>query len=767
MNRITIFISLFLLPFFSMAQNRVKIIPQPESIAENAGSFFIDNNTYIDYDKADKNLKAAAAFFKTRIKDISGYNLTGNKYLSKSILLKISKTADIGDEGYLLNVTPTSIEIIANTKIGIVYAMQSLFQTLPAVRTNAPLEVPCMTVKDFPRFAWRGMHLDVSRHFFSADVVKEYIDLMAAYKMNVFHWHLVDDQGWRIEIKKYPKLTEVGAWRADRLSTEWRSRTQANPGEAPSYGGYYTQEQIKEIIAYATERNITVVPEIEMPGHNAAVMAVYPDLSCSHQPQLVMTGGNYVNMSQNYCAGNDKVFEFLQDVLTEVIDLFPSTYIHIGGDEVEKTPWKKCPACQARIKAEGLKNEEELQSYFIKRIEKFIVGKNRKVIGWDEILEGGLAPTAAVMSWRGETGGIAAAKMNHDVVMTPGKPCYFDHYQAGPEGEPLAIGGMNTLKRVYDYEPIPKELTESQAKFVMGAQGNVWTEWITTTEHLEYMVLPRMLALAEVVWSPKSTRDWIGFNDRLQNSFRGFDQKGFHYCKGDFKVNIKPETENGKIKATLSTEAVNADIFYTTDGSVPTKSSIKYTAPITIDSSGTLKAVTLVNGIIKSVKPMDQSFIIHKAIGGTVTYKNPISKSYQADGPNSLIDGIRGTTVANKFWHGVAGQDLIATIDLGSEKSISEITIGCLQNYHDWIFMPTSVKFEVSLDGVNFSEVKTIINTVSTDEHEAIIKDFKAAFAEQKAKFIRVTAKVLPTCPKGHPGEGKPTWVFADEIIVN
>ena len=759
-----------------MAQNCVKIIPQPVSVVESAGSFFIDNNTYIDFKKSDKNLKAAADFFTTHIKDISGYKLTANKYLGKSILLKISNTADIGNEGYLLNVTPTSIEIIANSKIGVVYAVQSLFQVLPAVRTNAPLEIPCMKVKDYPRFAWRGMHLDVCRHFFGPEVVKEYIDLIAAYKMNVFHWHLVDDQGWRIEIKKYPKLTEVGAWRADRLSTGWRERTQAIAGEAQTYGGYYTQNQIKEIIAYASERNITIVPEIEMPGHNAAAIAAYPDLSCAHQPQLTMTGGNYVNMSQNYCAGNDKVFEFLQDVLTEVIDLFPSTYIHIGGDEVDKEPWKKCPSCQARIKAEGLKNEEELQSYFIKRIEKFIVGKHRKVLGWDEILEGGLAPTAAVMSWRGEAGGIQAAKMNHDVVMTPEKPCYFDHYQAGPEGEPAGIGGMNTLKNVYDYEPVPKELNEPEAKYVMGAQGNMWTEFIFTTEHLEYMLLPRMLALSEVVWSPKTTRDWLDFNARLQNNFRAFDQKGLHYSKGDFKVTIKPATVDGKLQVALLTEAVNADIFYTTDGSMPDNitnsninvrtSSKKYIAPIVIDTSGTLKAINVINGKIVSAKPTEQSFVIHKAIGGSVTFKNPVSKSYQADGPNSLIDGIRGTTAINKFWQGIAGQDLIATIDLGSEKKISKISLGCLQNYHDWIFMPQWVKFETSLDGVNFSEVKTINNTVSVDEHVATIENFLAEFPKQKVKYIRVTAKVLDACPKGHPGEGKPTWVFADEIIV-
>jgi hexosaminidase len=327
------------------------------------------------------------------------------------------------------------------------------------------------------------MHLDVSRHFFSPEVIKEYIDLMATYKMNVFHWHLVDDGGWRIEIKKYPLLTQVGGWRVDKTNLPWGQRPQAQPGEQATYGGFYTQEQIKEIIAYAAAKNITIVPEIEMPGHVASAIAAYPALSCKQVPQLPLTGGNYNNISSNYCAGNDSVYLFLQNVLAEVIDLFPSAYIHIGGDEVDKDPWKKCARCQAKIKANGLKNEEELQSYFIKEIEKFVIAKKRKIIGWDEILEGGLAPSAAVMSWRGEAGGVEAAKMHHEVIMSPGNPCYFDNYQAGPEGEPLAIGGMNTLKSVYDYEPIPKDLNADEAKYVLGAQGNLWTEFITTASY--------------------------------------------------------------------------------------------------------------------------------------------------------------------------------------------------------------------------------------------------------------------------------------------
>ena len=759
-----LFLAMFPLTLFAQP---LSIIPQPVSLQLNEGKFLLDKNTTLVYNAANKDLKAAAGFFSSTIENLSGISLPQNSKAKKIIELKIAKTEGIGDEGYLLDVRPSSVLITANTKAGILYAMQTLFQTLPAVRTNAALQIPAMQVKDYPRFGWRGMHLDVSRHFFSPDLVKQYIDLMALYKFNTFHWHLTDDQGWRIEIKKYPKLTGVGAWRVDETDKVWGQRPQAKEGETPTYGGYYTQEQIKDIVAYAAQRNITIVPELDVPGHSAAAIASYPFLSCTQQPQLAMTGGNYTGVSSNLCPGNDSVFTFLQDVYSDLMNLFPSKYIHVGGDEVDKTPWKLCPKCQARIKAEGLKNEEELQSYFIKRMEKFIVSKHRKMIGWDEILEGGLAPEATVMSWRGEAGGIAAAKMNHDVVMTPGNPVYFDAYQGDPATEPLAIGGFNTLKKVYDYEPLPKELTEAEAKYVLGAQANLWAEYITTPSHVLYMVLPRMLALSEVVWSPKEARDWNGFNERLQAHFKAFDQKMLPYSKGNFKVEIKPSSQSGQLMVTLSTEAYKGDVYYTIDGTQPTLQRRKYNGPIRIDSSLTLKAITVVDGKIMSVMPAQQSFVMHKAVGKNVSYVNSVSRYYTADGPNSLTDGVRGTTAVGKYWHGFSGKDLIATIDLGEEKNIHSISLGCLQAYRDWIMMPQWVKFEGSSDGQNFTELKTVQNDVSVNEQQPTIKDFVAAFPERNARYVRVTAKVLNVLPKGHSGEGKPAWVFADEIVVN
>mgnify|MGYP001554227875 CR=1 FL=1 len=756
-----------IIPFIGITQQKISIIPKPVSLTEEEGHFSIDKNTSIIFNTKENELHHAAHFFNEYLKNISGDVLSFNLKKNKSIELLIKKTPAIGEEGYLLNVSPKKIQIIANTKAGIIYGMQSLFQTLPEIRTNAELQVPCMKITDYPSFKWRGMHLDVCRHFFSPEMIKEYIDLLSEYKFNTFHWHLTDDQGWRIEIKKYPKLTSVGAWRADRRGIPWSECKPTQPGEAATYGGYYTQEQVRDIVAYAAERNITIVPEIEMPGHSEAAIAAYPWLSCTQQPQTTITGGMYPpGIQSNYCPANDSVFTFLENVLTEVMQLFPSKYIHIGGDEVDKTPWKNDPRCQAFMKKSGYTDEEQLQSYFIQRIEKFLIAHHRKLIGWDEILEGGLAPEATVMSWRGESGGIQAAKMKHDVVMTPGTPLYFDHYQAGPAGEPEAIGGFNTLKMVYDYYPVPKELDSTDATYVLGAQANVWTEFISTREHLEYMVLPRMLALAEGLWTPKSEKNYDDFYERLQNQFREFDEKGFHYCPGNFTVAVKPVSQDGKLLVTLSSEIPGADIYYTTDGSDPGAESNKYINPVQIDSSLTLKAVIVINGKVMGVKPAEQKFVVHKAIGRNVTYTNPPSTYYPADGPNTLTDGVRGTTAPGKYWHAFEGNDLVATIDLGQETPIEKISIGCLQSYRDWIFLPQSLTYEISNDGKSFTDLGTVKNTISPDEKSALVKDFTLAFPEQKARYVRGTAKNLGTCPKGHPGEGKPAWLFADEIMV-
>jgi hexosaminidase len=764
-------IILLLLLFVSglmKGQQILPIIPKPVDIKMGTGNFIFDENTAIQYKKSEKELKPTVDFFVSYIKNISGLSLKTNKKTAKKIEFVIEK--GIVEEGYKLKVSHNSIVIKASSYRGVFYGMQTILQTLPAIRTNAALEVPVMEVNDYPRFKWRGMMLDVSRHFFGPEVIKEFIDLLASYKMNVFHWHLVDGAGWRIEIKKYPKLTQQAAWRVDDWGKSWNwAEVEFNADRSQStYGGYYTQEQAKDIVAYAKARNITVVPEIEMPGHSEAAMAAYPELSCNSKNHFGQSGNFFASkVESNYCAGNDQAFAFLEDVLTEVMAVFPSKYIHVGGDEVDKKSWKNCAKCQTRMKDENLKDEKELQSYFIRRMEKFLVSKNRKMIGWDEILEGGLAPEATVMSWQGEAGGIEAAKMGHDVIMTPGTPCYFDHYQGDPETEPLAIGGFNTLKKVYNYEPIPAELNAEEAKRVLGSQANLWTEYISTHEQAEYMILPRMPALAEVLWSSKEQRNWQNFTQRLQPHLVGFEQKGLHYSKGNFKVDIKPLVENNKLSIALETENTDAVIYYTTDGGLPSIGSIKYENPFTVNTSMTVKAIMVLHNKVMISKPSEQSFTFNKATGKTVKYDTNNSRYYPANGANSLTDGFRGTKEIAKQWHAFNGGDMIATIDLGASVTATSISLGCIQNWGQWVFFPQWVKFELSVDGVNFKEIKTVINTIPVGARDIQIKDFTTTFAEQKVKAVRITAKNIGQCPQGHPGEKQASWLFVDEIMID
>lgn len=536
MNRKTFLYFCFVLLFSSslhaqekLNQQIVSIIPRPVKVEIENGNFRFTAHTKILVGGKNEEMLRLGNLISEDINQSTGWKLKVLSYTKKTasrnfVLLHIKKDF-LPDEGYSLKVDRNKIIITASDGAGIFYAAQSLFQLLPDEFDKSNAAVPCVNIEDYPRFNWRGVHLDVCRHFFPVEFIKKYIDILAMYKMNTFHWHLTEDQGWRIEIKKYPKLTQIGAWRKETM------------GDGKPYGGFYTQDQIKEIVTYAKQRYITVVPEIEMPGHATAALATYPELSCTGglaaakaqaevRPfDVATTWGVFDDV---YCAGNEKVFQFLEDVLNEVMNLFPSKYIHIGGDEVPKTRWHNCPKCQARIKAEGLKDESELQSYFIQRIEKFLNSKGRKIIGWDEILEGGLAQNAAVMSWRGIDGGIAAAKAKHYAVMTPVDYCYFDHYQA-LNGEPVAIGGFTPLEKVYSYEPVPDSLQPDEVKYIMGAQANMWTEYVGTTDHVEYMLLPRLCALSEVVWSPKYSRNYKDFSERMKKHYEILTKKKINF----------------------------------------------------------------------------------------------------------------------------------------------------------------------------------------------------------------------------------------------
>ncbi len=529
MFRLTAFALLVFISCRTYTQ-QVSIIPQPVSVQVNNGKFIIDKKTVIVVNDAED--RKAADFFNDYLSRIYGYHLPVQKQKTVSSIQlttrRFIKTPSA--DAYTLQVTPAGVKIEGDTYSGTFYGIQSLIQLLPLQKT-ASLSVPAVSIIDSPRFAYRGMHLDVGRHFFNVSFVKKYIDYIALHKMNYFHWHLTEDQGWRIEIKKYPNLTQTGSCRNGTII----GRNPGTGNDSIRYCGYYTQDEIRDVVKYASDRHITVVPEIELPGHAEAALTSYPWLGCpgTGPYKVEEKWGVFKNV---YCAGKDSTFLFLQDVLDEVIALFPSSYIHIGGDECPKTNWKTCPLCQARMKAEGLKDEHELQSYFIQRIEKYLNSKGRHIIGWDEILEGGLAPDATVMSWRGEEGGIAAAKQNHHVIMTPGNYVYFDHTQFKKD-DSLTIGGYLPVEKVYSYEPVPKELSVEQGKYVLGAQANLWTEYMSYPSKVEYMIFPRMSALSEVLWSPKEKRDWSNFQPRLQDQFKRYDLWNVNYSKAFLDTN--------------------------------------------------------------------------------------------------------------------------------------------------------------------------------------------------------------------------------------
>jgi hexosaminidase len=588
---------------------QVSIIPKPAELvmAPAADSFVVSPQTTIVV--SSPKLQPSADFLNDYIKQVYGFNLKTSKKAVKANSIDLRLQQAGGQSGaYSLNVNNKGVSIDGADESGVFYGMQSLLQLLPLDKAGS-LTIPGLKINDKPRYAYRGMMLDVARHFFPPDFVKKYIDYLALHKMNYLHWHLTEDQGWRIEIKKHPKLTEIGAWRNGTIIDHHPGTGNTNQ----RYGGFYTQDQVKDIVAYAAKRYITVVPEIEMPGHAGAAIASYPNLSCfpnkptdlgKHASEASKKApGKYVQEQWGvyedvFCAANDSVFLLLQDVIDEVSALFPSQYIHIGGDECPKENWKKCPRCQARIKELKLKDEHELQSYFVQRMEKYINSKGKILIGWDEILEGGLAPNAWVMSWRGEAGGIEAAKQNHNVIMTPNTYVYLDYYQGKPSLEPLAIGGYLPLEKVYSYEPMPAALTAEQGKYIKGVQANVWTEYIATPEKAEYMSMPRMAAVAEVAWTEPALKNYADFQKRMEAQYRRYELKGINYSKSAFDVRYSATVEStpGRATVSMAADAADSKILYTMDGSEPNTGSILYTKPVNLWKTTTLKAATFRSG---------------------------------------------------------------------------------------------------------------------------------------------------------------------------
>jgi hexosaminidase len=755
----------------------IDIIPQPTKLVKTSGTFVLDANTFIYYDGKNKELGEVAKFlaqmiFKENMHVIPA-KVNEKSKIEKAFVLTIDDKLQTGKEGYTLEIMKDRINISAQSAAGVFYGVQTFRQLLPVTfekndkKTVSEVQIPCLKIEDQPRFKYRGMHLDVSRHFFGKDFIKKYIDMIAMFKMNVFHWHLTDDNGWRLEIKQYPKLTQVCAWHVDREDKPWGQRELQKEGEKATYGGFYTQDDVKEIIEYARLRHVEIIPEIEMPGHSAEIFAAYPQFSCKGE-KLTVLPGNYWPNIDIFCAGNDSTFIFLQNILDEVCALFPSKYIHIGGDEADKTRWKECPKCQERIKKEGLKDENELQSYFIKRIEKYLISKHKRMIGWDEILEGGLAPEATVMSWRGIEGGIAAAKQKHDVIMTPTNNCYLDYYQGEPEFEPAGIGGYVTLKKVYSYEPIPVELNSDEQKYILGAQGNVWAEYIPTSSHAEYMSVPRMIALSEVVWSSKELRDWNSFKSRLETIKPRLKALNINYSEGTFKLDFVTtyNAEAKKMQVSIESEQYNPVIYYTLDGSEPRTGSLKYTKPFSLSKSAKIKAAIFRDGKIYR-KVSEKEIVLHKAVGKKIVLNSEFSDRYKAAGANSLVDGLRGSGSFNDgYWLGFQQSNMEAVIDLGQPVTVNKISSTYMQNYGSWAFMPAEVSYLVSRDGKEYTEAALLKNNIPNDKKETVQKIFVQELKNVKARYIKVIAKNIGLCPQGHPGAGQKAWLFCDEIVV-
>lgn len=721
------------------------LIPLPVAASWTADSAFVTPRAVI---KTMPGLEEDAALLQSYMQAAGVRPL--KERMVATVSLSIDTAAVKQPEGYLLQITPQQVTLTAHDAAGIGHGIATLRQ-LWKPAAGGGLVLPGAMISDYPRFGYRGMHLDVGRHFFSVEYIKQFIDQLALYKFNNFHWHLTDDQGWRIEIKKYPRLQEVAAWRDQTMIGHKKELPHRFDGR--KYGGYYTQEQVKEVVAYAAARHINVIPEIEMPGHALAALAAFPALGCTGGPYK--TAQFWGIFDDVFCAGKDSTFIFLQDVLDEVIALFPSSYIHIGGDECPKVRWKQCPACQQRMKAEHLEDEDALQSYFIRRISDYVNSKGRKIIGWDEILEGGLAPGATVMSWRGVEGAVMAAGQKQQVIMTPEDELYFDHYQSLYPEEQTAAGGYTPLEEVYAYEPLIAAGDTALLPYIAGIQGEIWSEYLSTETKANYMIYPRLQATAERAWSPATVRDYHYFTQRLTTL------TGDRYTTWR-EINYKLDSlGRGSLYVTLHARQPGAVIRYTTDGSVPVAGSPVYKDRIRIGHSTVLQAQLFIQG-----KPAGrlfrQSFEVYKSTGAQVTLQEPPNTKYDGDAA-FLVNGIAATHRYNDGqWLGFSARDLHAYVDLGSVQKIKLLGINILSYHWQKMWAPTSLVFEVSADGKHFERV------AGTDSFPVNgINQVRLTVMPVQARYIKVTAVNKGVVPAGEYGAGGKAMLLADEIIVN
>lgn len=765
---------LFSTCFYACSEKRTlnsdyEIIPKPLDVnCKGDASFLLKDGVAVIYPENNRKMQDNAEFLVDYVERQTGVKLTS--HAGMPVDGAICLTLDLSDdnaEAYKLIVNDKRVCISGASEAGVFYGIQTLRKSLP-VAQDINVNLSAVEIYDKPRFAYRGAMLDVARHFYTVDEVKTFIDMLALHNINRFHWHLTDDQGWRIEIKKYPKLMSVASERKETVVGRWYSGIY----DGKPYGGYYTQDELRDVIDYAAKRHITIIPEVDLPGHMQAALTAYPELGCTGGPYEVRT---IWGVSQDVlCVGNDFTLQFVKDVLSEVADIFPSEYIHIGGDECPKVRWEKCPKCQERIKSLGLKSdakhtkEQRLQSYMIQEAAKYLKEKGKRIIGWTEILEGGLVPDATLMSWIGESGGIEAAHQHHDVIMTPNTYLYFDYYQSKKvEDEPLAIGGYLPIEKTYNYEPMPKELTEEEQQYIKGVQANLWTEYIPVFSQVQYMVLPRLGAAAEVQWTDPSKKDYKDFLRRVPHLVAVYDCYGWNYATHVYDVNVdmKADTVNHVLNVQLSTMA-DDPIYYTLDGQDPTEKSLKYTKPFTIDQSVVLKTMAVHPD--RTSKISVDTIRFNKATLKPVVLLQPNESRFSPDGPVVLVDGRNGNhSFDTGAWLTVAGNDLEAVINMQAETILNSASVHVYVRKDAWLFDARGFSVSVSSDNKNYKEVASQEYKQMQESDSDGIIEHELSFDPCKATYVKIKVISEKSMPDWHWDAGKASFLLVDEIILN
>ena len=765
---------LFSTCFYACSEKRTlnsdyEIIPKPLDVnCKGDASFLLKDGVAVIYPENNQKMQDNAEFLVDYVERQTGVKLTS--HAGMPVDGAICLTLDLSDdnaEAYKLIVNDKRVCISGASEAGVFYGIQTLRKSLP-VAQDINVNLSAVEIYDKPRFAYRGAMLDVARHFYTVDEVKTFIDMLALHNINRFHWHLTDDQGWRIEIKKYPKLMSVASERKETVVGRWYSGIY----DGKPYGGYYTQDELRDVIDYAAKRHITIIPEVDLPGHMQAALTAYPELGCTGGPYEVRT---IWGVSQDVlCVGNDFTLQFVKDVLSEVADIFPSEYIHIGGDECPKVRWEKCPKWQERIKSLGLKSdakhtkEQRLQSYMIQEAAKYLKEKGKRIIGWTEILEGGLVPDATLMSWIGESGGIEAAHQHHDVIMTPNTYLYFDYYQSKKvEDEPLAIGGYLPIEKTYNYEPMPKELTKEEQQYIKGVQANLWTEYIPVFSQVQYMVLPRLGAAAEVQWTDPSKKDYKDFLRRVPHLVAVYDCYGWNYATHVYDVNVdmKADTVNHVLNVQLSTMA-DDPIYYTLDGQDPTEKSLKYTKPFTIDQSVVLKTMAVHPD--RTSKISVDTIRFNKATLKPVVLLQPNESRFSPDGPVVLVDGRNGNhSFDTGAWLAVAGNDLEAVINMQAETILSSASVHAYVRKDAWLFDARGFSVSVSSDNKNYKEVASQEYKQMQESDSDGIIEHELSFDPCKATYVKIKVISEKSMPDWHWDAGKAPFLLVDEIILN